>query len=312
MTQSTLQSTVTPLHLAVVMDGNGRWATARGLPRSAGHREGARAARAIVEAAAEQGVTVLTLYAFSADNWGRPRPEVSSLLRLLRGYLAAEAQRCARSGVRIVVIGRRDRLPPRLLEAIRAAESRTATGDRLLLRVAIDYSAREAICRAVEAEVDAAVDSRVAQVPAAGGPAAADAAPEAEARAVSPEAMRRRILAAIHDPGGTPDVDLLVRTGGEQRLSDFLLWECACAELYFTPCMWPDFGPAALAEALAEFRRRERRFGRLPAGTAAGGADRAPAWTARTRAPATTGAPGGGRAEAPVAAAPRHIPSEAA
>lgn len=296
MLQSTLQPTTTPFHLAIVMDGNGRWATARGLPRTAGHREGARAARAIVEAAGEQGVTVLTLYAFSADNWGRPRPEVNALLRLLRGYLAAEAARCARSGVRIAVIGRRDRLPRPLLEAIRAAESRTAAGDRLLLRVAIDYSAREAICRAVEAEVEAAVDSSATPPPGSGATTAGGAAPGAEAGAVPPEALGRRILAAIHDPGGTPDVDLLVRTGGEQRLSDFLLWECAYAELYFTPCMWPDFGPAALSEALAEFRRRERRFGRLPAGTVA----------------TITSAPGGGRAEKPVAAAPRRIPSEAA
>lgn len=273
-----------PLHLAIVMDGNGRWATARGLPRTAGHREGARAARAIVEAAGEHGVTVLTLYAFSADNWGRPRPEVDALLRLLRGYLAAEAERCARSGARIVVIGRRDRLPRRLLEAIRAAEATTAAGDRLLVRVAIDYSAREAICRAVEAEVDAAVGSGATRAP---GPRATtgkdaepsprattgDATPGAEASSVSPEALRRRILTAIHDPGGTRDVDLLVRTGGEQRLSDFLLWECAYAELYFTPCMWPDFGPTALAEAIAEFRRRDRRFGRLPAESAIGGAE---------------------------------------
>jgi undecaprenyl diphosphate synthase len=209
------QSTLTrPRHAAIIMDGNGRWALARGLPRSAGHQAGATAVRRTVEAAPSLGITALTLYAFSADNWRRPRAEVQSLLRLLRSYLRDETGRCVERGVRLEVIGRRDRLPPTLRAAIRAAERATAGGRTLDLRLAIDYSAREAIARG-EAPI--------------------------------------------------PDVDLLIRTGGEQRLSDFLLRECAYAELYFTPCPWPDFDGAALAAAVEEFGRRQRRFGGLTA-----------------------------------------------
>jgi undecaprenyl diphosphate synthase len=196
------------------MDGNGRWAQARGLPRSAGHRAGAVAVRRTIEAAPSLGITALTLYAFSADNWQRPRAEVQALLRLLRVYLRNETARCVEQGVRLEVIGRRDRLPPALCAAIAAAERATACGVTLHLRLAIDYSARSAM-----------------------------------ARGETP----------------LPDVDLLVRTGGEQRLSDFLLFECAYAELYFTPCAWPDFDGAALAAAVAEFGRRQRRFGGLTA-----------------------------------------------
>ena len=196
------------------MDGNGRWAQARGLPRSAGHRAGAVAVRRTIEAAPSLGITALTLYAFSADNWQRPRAEVQALLRLLRRYLRDETGRCVEQGVRLEVIGRRDRLPPALCAAIADAERITSGGCTLELRLAIDYSAREAIAR-----------------------------------------------------GETPllDVDLLIRTGGELRLSDFLLRECAYAELYFTPCAWPDFDAAALAAAVAEFGRRQRRFGGLTA-----------------------------------------------
>jgi undecaprenyl diphosphate synthase len=209
------QSTLTrPRHAAIIMDGNGRWARARGLPRSAGHRAGATAVRRAVEAAPSLGITALTLYAFSADNWRRPRGEVQSLLRLLRSYLRDETGRCVEGGVRLEVMGRRDRLSPALRAAIRAAERATAGGRTLDLRLAIDYSAREAMARG-EAPI--------------------------------------------------PDVDLLIRTGGEQRLSDFLLRECAYAELYFTSCPWPDFDGAALAAAVEEFGRRQRRFGGLTA-----------------------------------------------
>jgi undecaprenyl diphosphate synthase len=224
------------IHLALVMDGNGRWAVARGLPRSLGHRAGARAVRAIVEAAPGLGVGVLTLYAFSADNWKRPAAEVGALMRLLGGYLAVEAERCAANGVRIRVIGRRDRLPAELLRRIEAAEEVTAAGERLLLRIAVDYSARETILRAA-----ALAD---------GGEPSGDAFAELLARASG---------------GGpaVPGVDLLVRTGGERRLSDFLLWECAYAELFFSAVPWPDFVPARLEEALDWYRDRDRRFGAL-------------------------------------------------
>jgi undecaprenyl diphosphate synthase len=199
------------LHVAIVMDGNGRWATRRGLPRVAGHRAGAEAVRRIVEAAPGLGVTALTLYAFSADNWKRPTGEVAALMRLFTRYLRAETPRLLENGVCLEIVGRRDRLPAALRTAIAAAERATAGGTRLRLRLAVDYSSRWAIAAGV-------------------------------------------IL---------PDVDLLIRTGGEQRLSDFLLWECAYAELYFTDTMWPDFAGADLARAVAEFHTRERRFGAL-------------------------------------------------
>ncbi len=215
------------------MDGNGRWATRRGRPRTAGHVAGARATRRTVEAAARLGVHTLTLYAFSADNWRRPAPEVEALMRLFRRFLAVETARCVSEGIRLTVIGRRDRLAPALCAAIEGAERATAAGRRMHLRLAIDYSARDAILRAAGAL----------------------------AGMVDPTAFAVALGAAYHEPAPTPDVDLLVRTGGEQRLSDFLLWEAAYAELWFTPTLWPDFTPADLARALADFAGRERRFG---------------------------------------------------
>ena len=237
--QSTLRETRFPgLHVAVIMDGNGRWATGRGMPRVAGHRQGARAVRRTVEAAPDQGVGTLTLYAFSSDNWARPPREVGALMRLFRSYLASETARLVDAGVRLSVVGRRDRLGEVLVRAIEGAEEATSGGTALHLRLAIDYSARDAIARAAAL---------------AGG-----AEP-------TRDDFARMLGEAIGNPFPVPDVDLLVRTGGEQRLSDFLLWECAYAELHFTPRMWPDFDAAALAEAVGEFRRRERRFGRVPA-----------------------------------------------
>jgi undecaprenyl diphosphate synthase len=202
----------TSLHVAIIMDGNGRWATRRGLPRAAGHRAGAEAVRRAVEAAPDLGISALTVYAFSADNWNRPAAEVTALMRLFARYLRRETAELAKQGVTLTIIGRRHRLPAPLVAAIEEAERITTGGARLDLRIAVDYSARAAI----------------------------------------------RAGALI------PDVDLLIRTGGEQRLSDFLLWECAYAELWFTDAMWPDFGAIELAAAVRDFHSRERRFGGLP------------------------------------------------
>jgi undecaprenyl diphosphate synthase len=226
------------IHVGIIMDGNGRWAAARGLPRTSGHRAGLRTARRIVESATRAGVGTLTLYAFSSDNWSRPSPEVSALMRLLRRSLIIESKRCLENGVRLTIVGRRDRLPAALVVAIEEAEQLTAHGRNLHLRVAIDYSARESIMRAAAL---------------AGG------------EPVTRDRFGRLLAQANHDPFPIADVDLLVRTGGEQRLSDFLLWECAYAELHFTRCMWPDFSENEFLSALSEFQVRERRFGGLAA-----------------------------------------------
>ncbi len=222
------------IHVAIIMDGNGRWASARGLPRVAGHRAGADAVRRVIEAAPSHGVSTLTLYAFSADNWRRPSREISALMRLLSRYLVTETDRCIREGVRLEAIGRRDRLPPSVVAQIEQTERRTAAGTRLHLRLALDYSARSAI-------VDAARDL-------------------ARTGNISADQLARAL---------GPDVDLLIRTSGEQRLSDFLLWECAYAEMLFTPRMWPEFSTEDLAAAVAEFHRRERRFGAVTPAAAA-------------------------------------------
>lgn len=209
MSQSTLSI---PRHLAMIMDGNGRWAERRGLPRLAGHRAGAEAVRRMVEASAQRGIGILSLYAFSSDNWKRPATEVTGLMRLFEAHLRSEGRRLAAQGIRLEIIGRRDRLPARLLKAILAAESLTAAGGRMTLRIAIDYSSRHEITEG-----------------------------------------RRG-----------PDVDLVLRTSGERRLSDFLLWESAYAELAFIDTPWPDMTAAHLDAVLADFAARERRFGALP------------------------------------------------
>jgi len=219
------------LHLAIIMDGNGRWATRRGLSRLRGHEAGVEAIRRVVEAAPRQGVGTLTLYAFSSDNWRRPKAEVSALMALLRFYLGNEIESLVRNGVRLTVIGRRDRLPEGLAAAIGRAEAATAGGDILHLRIAVDYSARDAILKA------------------------------AAQAAASPAIDRESFAALVTGERGLRDVDLVIRTSGEKRLSDFLLWESAYAELHFTDRMWPDFNAADLAEALTSFYQRERRFG---------------------------------------------------
>lgn len=226
------------LHVAIIMDGNGRWATRRGLPRVAGHRAGLAAARRIVEHAPDVGISRLTLYAFSSDNWRRPPAEVERIFWLLRAFLRMETERLRERGARLEAIGRRDRLPKAALRAIENAEWRTAAGRRLHLRVAIDYSSRDSIARAAAA---------LALNPAS-----------TECGELTP--MLGNALIA-----GSSNVDLLIRTGGEKRLSDFLLWESAYAELVFTDRMWPEFDEADLDAALDEFNRRERRFGAVPA-----------------------------------------------
>ena len=226
------------LHVAIIMDGNGRWATSRGRPRTAGHVAGAEAVRRAVEAARSLGIGTLSLFAFSSDNWQRPPEEVGALMRLFRRYLEREAARGAADGVRISVIGRRDRLSPTLVRTIETAESMTAGGTVALLRIAIDYSARDAILRAAHRLHGTGIGE------------------------VSRE-LFSRLLSDPHQEGPVPDVDLLIRTGGEKRLSDFLLWECAYAELVFTERMWPEFGAEDLAEAVRDFQRRERRFGKV-------------------------------------------------
>jgi undecaprenyl diphosphate synthase len=222
------------MHTAIIMDGNGRWAERRGLPRSAGHRAGAKAVRRIVEAATGGPVDILTLYAFSSDNWARPPQEVASLMRLLKRYLVSETARCLDNGVRLSVIGRRDRLSRDLVRTIENTERITIDGSQLHLRLAIDYSARAAIAQAAS-------------------------------RTFIPENFERELAAAVNSDVEVA-VDLLIRTGGERRLSDFLLWECAYAELVFVDTFWPDFDEPAFDAALREFARRDRRFGRVSSG----------------------------------------------
>ena len=226
------------IHVAIIMDGNGRWANARGRPRTAGHIAGARVVRKIVEAAPDCGIGMLTLYAFSADNWARPSREVALLMRLFRRYLVAETDRCVTNDVRMRIIGRRDRIPSELLRAIKTAEEETRHGTRLDLRIAVDYSSRDALVRAAQVLRGS--------------------------EHVTREELSRAMCKVDHWDGEYRDVDLLIRTGGEQRLSDFLLWECAYAELYFTDRRWPDFTAADLASAVQQFHSRERRFGTVP------------------------------------------------
>jgi undecaprenyl diphosphate synthase len=220
------------LHVAIIMDGNGRWARMRGKPRWRGHVAGVESVRDTVRGSPDLGITTLTLYAFSSDNWKRPPAEVGRLFWLLRNYCDREQDELLANGVRVTAIGRRDRLPGSARAALERLERASAGGERLHLRLAIDYSSQWMIAEAAR---------RIAE----------------DGTRVTPEAFERALT------GDVPPVDLLVRSAGEQRLSDFLLWEVAYAELYFTKVLWPDFRRDHLAAALAEYRRRERRFGGL-------------------------------------------------
>lgn len=225
-----------PLHVAIICDGNGRWATSRGLPRSSGHKAGAEAARNTIRCAPHLGIHTLTLFTLSSANWKRPSAEVAAILRILEEYLQTETEHCVDEGIRLSIIGRRDRLHPVLREAIGESEAVTSKGKKLHLRLAVDYSARHCLFQA--------------------------ASKFYKATNLSPEAFGD-VLAEVQR-GGSTDVDLLIRTGGEQRLSDFLLWECAFAEFVFLDKRWPDFTPMDLSKAVAEYEQRERTRGALP------------------------------------------------
>jgi undecaprenyl diphosphate synthase len=225
------------MHIAIIMDGNGRWASRRHLPRTAGHRAGAKTVNVIVEAAARRGIGILSLYAFSAANWQRPKTEVSALFALLRRYLLSETQRCLEQSIRINLVGRRDRLSPSLLELIERSEEATARCYGMLLRIAVDYSAQHSLiqtCRHLHADHE-----------------------------VDRSRFGEYLAAVDHSAAPAPEVDLLIRTGGEKRLSDFLLWESAYAELLFLDSLWPDFDEQAFEHALNEYALRDRRYGRV-------------------------------------------------
>jgi undecaprenyl diphosphate synthase len=235
MSASTLHSI--PRHVAVIMDGNGRWAAARGLPRAAGHREGTKAVRRIIEAAIAEGVGYLTLFAFSSENWRRPAEEVNDLTFLLKHYLRAELKELHGQGVRLRVIGERERFGPHLAAELAAAEGKTAANTKLTLVMALSYGGRADIVAAARRAMQAGV---------------------------APEALTEEVFASFLSTAGIPDPDLLIRTSGEERISNFLLWQLAYAELVFTPVLWPDFGAEDFAAALRKYAKRERRFGARP------------------------------------------------
>lgn len=227
-----------PTHVAIIMDGNGRWATSRGLPRTAGHRRGMEAVRETVKGALDLGISYLTLYGFSSENWSRPQDEVRDLMGLLRLYLRREISDLSRRGVRVRFIGDRERLSADLVRLIEESEERTRHNVRLTLIIALSYGGRGEIVQAARS-----IARRVA------------------AGEIEPEAVDERMLSGALHTHDVPDPDLVVRTSGEQRLSNFLLWQSAYAELVFVPCLWPDFDREQLRDAILEFRRRERRYG---------------------------------------------------
>jgi undecaprenyl diphosphate synthase len=240
MDRSDLARPERPRHIAVIMDGNGRWARARSRPRAFGHREGVEAVRRTVQAAGELGVEWLTLFGFSTENWERPAEEVSDLLDLLRRFVDADLERLHVEGVRVRIAGRREGLSADLTEIITRAESRTADNDRFHLTIAFNYGGRDEIARAAR---------RLAE--------------RVQAGEIGPAAIDEHMFATALDVPEAPEVDLLIRTSGEKRISNFLLYQAAYAEFVFTDVLWPDFNRAALEAALAEYRARERRFGRV-------------------------------------------------
>ncbi len=234
-----------PVHVAIIMDGNGRWAARRGLPRAEGHRRGVEALRRTVRAAAEQGVRFLTIYSFSSENWRRPQSEITELFSLLRRFVRNDLASLSEQGVRVRIIGEREGLSQDIRDLLDEAESRTAANLGLTLVVAFNYGARAEIAAAARA-----------------------LAQEAAAGRLDPASIDEDALADRLGTAGIPDPDLIIRTSGEERLSNFLLWQAAYAEFLFMPILWPDFDGAALAEAIATFRNRERRYGGLGAASA--------------------------------------------
>jgi undecaprenyl diphosphate synthase len=233
-----------PRHVAIIMDGNGRWAAARGLPRVEGHRRGVEALRKTVRAAGEMGIRCLTIFSFSSENWQRPAAEVRDLMGLLRLFIRRDLAELHGSGVRVRVIGERDSLDPEIRRLLEEAEGLTRANTGLLLVVAFNYGARDEIARAMR---------RIAANVASG--------------AMKPDAITEELIGQNLDAPDIADPDLIIRTSGEQRLSNFLLWQAAYSELVFTPVYWPDFDRAVLEQAIEEYRRRERRFGGLVAKT---------------------------------------------
>jgi undecaprenyl diphosphate synthase len=227
-----------PEHVAIIMDGNGRWAKARGLPRAAGHRRGADAVRRVVRGAGELGIPMLTLFAFSTENWARPADEVADLMGLLRHYLRSELEELLKNGARLRVIGNRQGLPDDIVRGISDAERQTQVNSRIDVNICVNYGARAEILHATR---------NLARRVASG---------ELSPERIDEQHFERELLTA-----GLPDPDLVIRTSGEQRISNFLLWQCAYAELVFVDTLWPDFGKEHLEQAIAEFRRRERRYG---------------------------------------------------
>ena len=227
-----------PLHVAIVMDGNGRWAKRRGLPRQVGHPKGVDAIRRVVEAAPAQGVRWLTLYAFSTENWRRPAGEVAEVMRLLKLYVNSDLDKLAREGVKIRILGRRAGLPPDVAEIVERAERQTAHNDKFFLQVAFNYGGRADIADAARA-----------------------LAAEVAAGQIRPDDITEELLQGKLSTASLPDPDLVIRTSGEQRLSNFLLWETAYSEFVFQDVLWPDYGAAYLRAAIEEFQKRERRYG---------------------------------------------------
>ena len=242
--QIPLSASTVPRHVAIIMDGNGRWASARGLPRGEGHRRGVEALRKTVRAAGEMGISFLTIFSFSAENWSRPASEIRDLMGLLRRFIRNDLVELHQNGVKVRVIGERGDLDPDIRRLLEEAEDLTKDNDGLTLVVAFNYGARQEIARA-----------------------AARIAAKIQAGEIGASAMTADLIAQNLDAPDLPDPDLIIRTSGEQRLSNFLLWQAAYSELVFVPTYWPDFDRAALEGAIAEYHRRERRFGGLIAQT---------------------------------------------
>ena len=229
-----------PVHVAIIMDGNGRWAKKRGLPRTAGHAQGARTVEQILEDADHMGIRYLTVYAFSTENWSRPDSEVKALMNLLRTYMKTSLAKCARNNVRIRVIGDKSRLDKDLQDSIANLEKETASNTGIGFQIAINYGSRDEIVRAVQA-----------------------AAQKVSSGELRPEDIKEAAISDSLDTAGIPDPDLLIRTGGEQRISNFLLWQTAYSELYFCDAAWPDFNKNELEKAVDAYNNRERRYGGL-------------------------------------------------